>query len=87
MVVEFNEVDCSIVRWSKNGKTNWKIANIDDLIHVYESVEKIENLKHDIEILSNLRSKYIKTLNDSVESGEWEKEIISDLNCKTVMEK
>lgn len=36
MVVEINEVDCSIVKWSKDGKTDWKSANIDDLIHAYE---------------------------------------------------
>ncbi len=36
MVVEINENDCSVIRWSPDGKTDWKSANIDDLIHAYD---------------------------------------------------
>ncbi len=54
MVVEINENDCSVIRWSPDGKTDWKSANIDDLIHAYEQkhglwIEDIEQSAKHIE--------------------------------------
>ena len=39
-------VDESVVRWKYNDKEKWRDADIDELIHLYESVVHCKDCRH-----------------------------------------
>lgn len=47
MIIDIgNGVDESVVKWKYNDKDKWRDADIDELIHLYESVVHCKDCHH-----------------------------------------
>ena len=47
MIIDIgNGVDESVVKWKYNDKDKWRDADIDELIHLYESVVHCKDCRH-----------------------------------------
>lgn len=56
MIIDIgNGVDESVVKWKYNDKDKWHDADIDELIHLYESVVRCKDCRHlDVWNLKNI---------------------------------